>query len=151
MEVFCKTHANKKLRRKGTQGSVKSQSYSVGCRILGPEMECALTDTELNTLPIGHHCFRSYRRVKAIIYNGHTIGSVLKHSNASNVIAKHQTDGIQVAQIQYFGVLKTKPTEARASEDVHVALSGGMSLIQKKIISPLLFTYAASITMIILN
>lgn len=104
-----------------TQGSVKSQSYSAECRILGPEKECALTDSELNSLPLGHHCFRSYRKAKAIVYNGHIIGSVLSHSNASNVVAKHSTDGIQVAQIQYFSVLKTKPTEDRASEDVYVA------------------------------
>ena len=43
--------------------------------------------------------FRLFCKVKAI---GHIIGSVLSHSNASTVLAKNPTQGVQVAQIQYF-------------------------------------------------
>ena len=113
-----------------TQGSVKSQSYTVEYKVLGPITECAFSDTELNMLPVKHneemggitHYYRSYHKVKAIVYNGHIIGSVLSHSNASSVLAKHPTQGVQVAQIQYFSALKTKQTTAiEANVSEHVA------------------------------
>lgn len=45
---------------------------------------------------------RCYRKIKALLYEGHIYGSVLSRPNSSHIVAIHPKNGVQVAQIQHF-------------------------------------------------
>ena len=97
-------------------GSVASQISIDEYKLIGPSIEKAFDDTELEILLSAHfkakhkrvECYRSYRKVKAIMYRGNILGSVSSRLNSSNIIAKHPTKGLQVAQIQYFCLHRLK-------------------------------------------
>lgn len=91
-------------------GSVASQISIDEYKLIGSSIEKAFDDTELELLLSAHfkakekrvECYRSYRKVKALMYRGQTLGSATSRLNSSTIIAKHPTKGLQVAQIQYF-------------------------------------------------
>ena len=72
-------------------GSVASQLSIDEFKVIGPSTEKAFDDTELELLHSAYfratnkrvECYRSYRRVKALMYNGRILGSVTSRLNSS--------------------------------------------------------------------
>ena len=89
------------------KGSVASQTSSSECK---PAVEAAFDGTEMRLLVEKYHrdsghtlqLFRSYRKMKSLMYKGLIYGSVLSRRNCSHIVAKHPRKGVQVAQIQHF-------------------------------------------------
>lgn len=91
-------------------------------------LEAAFDNTELGMLSARYlkdsgsavEIFRSYRKIKALLYNGRIYGSVMSRSNSSTVVAKHPINGLQVAQVQYFCFHKFKNVSSDRSVSVFV-------------------------------